>query len=654
MRSTPPIASILLCAVLCTACGGSGGGSSGGGAGSSTSGARTFDTDGDGAPDLARAGDWDGDGNYELADVQAAIDALTDPGQRRVELQPGAVYRAIDPVSPGHVYGLVELPSHTTLDCQGATLEGMDPNQFEASSWPLGTATLTNERHAAQDDVDIHIFDCVVTGGMPPSYDSIRLTNHTYMGISLIGVRGASVVASVVRDTHHACIYVKNSADVLIEGNQLERCGAVNDIRNFLTQPAVYLFQAGRFVTERITVRGNTALLAGNALFNTRVSATNDEYQTAWMRDIHFESNYAEDEDGDVCFNLRGARSVRVVGNHCHRTAGIYLSDRNTDYCANNPPAAQNPNAESGCLEDVSLEQNLLTDSFTVDSNALIHVQDFHDRVTIRDNAVLGATGPAPSFRIDLPARDLLVERLELEDCAQSCLRVDGQAQRAVPAEEQLEIRDVHADGAGLADVTGSRHACFHLATPLEGAVIEDFTAARCHVGLWIDGGFSMGAIRRFDVDAVPAGYLGAFDLSSAPMPACDAASEDRWSIVFGGDGSCGGGIGALATRCACRDGAWEPYPTGSNTGIRVDGSDRLFLEEGTVANVDGQPGIVFGVASSHDADLRDIEITQPRLGDGVLAPMTFGILDPSRSGSVRASGIVCRPGSVSQACVDL
>ncbi len=47
------------------------------------------DSDGDGLPDYVRVGDFDGDGVLELDDVKDAVDALTDPGPKLIQVVPG-------------------------------------------------------------------------------------------------------------------------------------------------------------------------------------------------------------------------------------------------------------------------------------------------------------------------------------------------------------------------------------------------------------------------------------------------------------------------------------------------------------------------------------------------------------------------------------
>ena len=210
------------------------------------------------------------------------------------------------------------------------------------------------------------------------------------------------------------------------------------------------------------------------------------------------------------------------------------------------------------------------------------------------------------------------------------------------------------ANGAGFNDLTGHQYACFVFTARLEGALVEDIVATRCHTGIWIAGGFASGTIRGFEIDALPAGYLGTFDLGVEPLPECDLTIDDRWLVAQGTDGTCAGGEGGISTRCACRGGSWSLHTPTARPGIRVDRSDGLLLEDGLVENVDGHAGVVFSASGDHDALVRNIEFAQPRLGDGLLRPMTYGVRDPLHDGSITASGILCEPGAVSEACVDI
>ena len=131
------------------------------------------------------------------------------------------------------------------------------------------------------------------------------------MGYSLYGVERGGLIDSRVQNTHHACVYIRSSVDIDIDDNQFVDCGGANNAGGF-GQPAVYLFQKGHFVQERISVRRNWAIGSGSSLYATRISEANAEFQTAWMSDITFEDNYGNQRGrGKPCLMLRGSGCCR-------------------------------------------------------------------------------------------------------------------------------------------------------------------------------------------------------------------------------------------------------------------------------------------------------------------------------------------------------
>ena len=115
------------------------------------------DTDGNGHPDHVRVTDWDGDGFLEMSDVQAAVDALTDPGPKEVVIGAGE-YAGPEP-RDGHV---LELPSRILLRGDGqeeTILRGFGPDDLTSTG-----AVVSNRNHAS-GDFDITIRDVEIDGG---------------------------------------------------------------------------------------------------------------------------------------------------------------------------------------------------------------------------------------------------------------------------------------------------------------------------------------------------------------------------------------------------------------------------------------------------------------------------------------------------------
>ncbi|HXV36993.1 MAG TPA: right-handed parallel beta-helix repeat-containing protein, partial [Myxococcota bacterium] len=258
-------------------------------------------------------GDTDADGLYETEDIQACLDDLQGPGPHVVTLVPDAVFEPhLDAAPYYNELGFVELASHTTLDCQGSTIRGIGHTAKRApSAWgPLWV--VTNSDHVSHSQLEIWVRNCVIDGGMPASYDEdLEPFDHDiYMGFGLYGVHGGGLIESRVQNTHHACAYVRSSHDIEIDDNEFSDCGGANNQGSF-GQPAVYLFQEGEQIEERIFVRRNWAIRAGSSLFATRISEANPQFQTAWMRDVVFEYNYGNQQgSGKPCFVLRGVRGV--------------------------------------------------------------------------------------------------------------------------------------------------------------------------------------------------------------------------------------------------------------------------------------------------------------------------------------------------------
>ena len=160
--------------------------------------------------------------------------------------------------------------------------------------------------------------------------------------------------------------------------------------------------------------------------------------------------------------------------------------------------------------------------------------------------------------------------------------------------------------------------------------------------------------LHGFQVDRLPAGSLGSFDLALGPLPPCDAARDDHWLVLRGSDGSCTGAVGNQVVRCACQAGIWNVYTPTSHPGLSIAASRGLSVTGGVVQNVDGDAGIAFESGGTHDATLTDVTFRQPLLDEVVVEPMTRGVWDQSEGGGVGTTNITCDPGAVSGLCVDL
>ncbi len=411
--------------------------------------------------EVVLCGDTDLDGLFETEDIQQCVDGLSGPGPHVVRLIGGTVFEPhVDTPPFYNSIGFVELDSDTTLDCQGSAIRGIDDVTKRAPTAWGGLFVVTNSDHWNDSQSEIWVRDCEIDGGMPASYDedTYPFDNDAYMGFALYGVSGGGLVNSHVHDTHHACVYIKNSQDIDIDDNLFEDCGAANNLGNY-AQPAVYLFQEGQTVQERISVRRNRAVSAGTALYNTRISQFNAEFQSAWMRDILFEDNVGDQLGGHLrCMMIRGVRGIVIRGNTCSNSTGISTASHPTAYCSDNPATPVNRIAESYCLQNVLIEDNLLTGS-TGSESAAITIYDYQDGLTLRRNRIRGttrsSTGPAPCLSWQTPLRDFQVDGLCALDCADQGVEQHSlsQDQAGVPANEHIVLKDIVVLRAGAEGV---------------------------------------------------------------------------------------------------------------------------------------------------------------------------------------------------------
>lgn len=540
-------------------------------------------------------GDRDEDGRFETADIQGCIDEAP-PEPVVIELLPGLTYEA--PLDPGrfdNAFGFVELESAMTLDCRGSRIRGIDAQAKVAPNRWGGLIVVTNSDHIGNSQHDVWVRNCEIDGGMPSSYDEDAdpFDTDTYLGFALYGVTRGGLTDSRVHDTHHACVYVRNSKDILVENNQLESCGGANNLGSH-AQPAVYLYQSGSTSLERVTVRDNRAVHAGSSLYNTRVERGNAEYQTAWMRDVVFEGNYGEQlGNGIPCLSIRGAREIRVSNNTCVRTGGLRLSGRTRGFCSENPPVpADFGDWESGCVQNAVIEGNTLIDSELEGMPAAITIFDYHENVRLIDNAVVGArqtipTSPKSCFAWQAPVRGLVIDRLDVSEC----------------------------EGAGVDQLPHDP-----LAAPAQDAPVV----------------FSQVAVQN-------AGWMGVLIRTHAAAVDFDGLTvgETRYEPVL---------VQGPLARGTLRDFVLDGAATTSGSGLRVDSPSQLFLEEGRVRNVVGAGVHLAG--GPLEASITNLLCDQPLLGAGIAEPMSYCLLNSFGPGLFSLSGVSCGPGAGSVACV--
>jgi hypothetical protein len=514
-----------------------------------------LDQDGDGLPDYASVADWDGDGVREMNDIQAAIDALTDPGPKHIFVQPG-IY--VPSSAPPKEHGLVELPSNSELECAGTettVLLGLN-----ATVRHVNRSVISNSDHFGGNE-NITVRNCQIHGGMPDSYNSGSWTAHGRMGVNFFTVRNAVVIGNRVHHTHHTCLYTKNSRGVRFLDNVIHDCGGYGDV-NSLRMPAIYLFAVSGGATEDVIASGNTILRSGG--FNTRRDTAAEA-----IRDVEFSDNTVDNTPSafalrppERCATVRGADGVLLKGNTCIRTGPIYVYGSAAYYDA--------PGGHVDASRDVTIEDVTMSDLETRGIQAAERI----DGLVVRRVTIARTPVDQPCISWITPLRGLLLEDVWVSDCGGPGLRQTGPGSGATAAERVRLVR-VTVDGA---DVVATHDDTYHHGIELQGAndglslqnlMVRRFSANGLHIG----GGtapLTNSALRLVHVDGVPSGYRGRF---LAPnLPACNAASEGDWAIVVDAQSgtSCAGG-GTRENRCRCLGGSWTDANTAAvHFGVEV------------------------------------------------------------------------------------
>jgi hypothetical protein len=518
-----------------------------------------LDTDGDGRNDFASVGDWNGNGELELDDIQAAVDALDDPGLKTIEVEAGLF---LPPASPSSPHGLVELPSHSLLRCAGpgsTTLRG-----YDATIPHLNRSVITNQDHVAGNE-NITVEACQIDGAMPDDYDSRGWSATGRMGIHWNGVSGAVVRGNVVHHTHHSCLYAKNSEDLTFEDNTLEDCGGYGDANRFTRKPAIYLFAVSGGVTERVLAARNTIHRSGGNAINTRRDAVGDT-----LRDLEFRDNTVDNTPSpwaqrppERCAAIRGVDSITLSGNECVHTAALYI--------AGSPGFAGGPQESVDANRSVLVEDHQMRD---VEEDRGVIVGEHVDGLVLRRLEVERTPADQPCVSWVTPVRGLVLEDVVVRDCGGAGLLQTGPGSGATP-EERIRIERVTVDGA---DVASPGDATLHPGVALQGAneglEIVDLSVSRFSLhGVLI--GSSSAALRdasllRVDVDGLASGFLGRSPV--AELPSCDASSEGQWAVATDATSgtSCAGG-GSAENPCRCVAGVWSDLVVGSSRyGIEI------------------------------------------------------------------------------------
>jgi hypothetical protein len=593
-----------------------------------------------------RVGDFDGDGVLEMDDLQDAVDSLTHPGPKRIEVEPGFYAAPLAPASrPGRTHAILELPSHTTLACAGVgltILNGPPPGPG------TGYAVVANDDHVNGNDA-VWIRSCEIDGGMPESYDSRTFGGGARMGVYFRRTRDSGVADSWVHHTMHTGLYTSNSSGDQFLRNAVEDAGGFGEINGRSRQPCIYLFAFGGGASvSDFVARDNTLRRCGHSGLNTRAEHLDAPGDA--IRNLRWERNTVEQALG-VCISLRGVEGALVRGLSC-RGAGPIALNRGfgTGY-----RESGNDNANS----DVTIE-----DAVVSDTTMGLDVGGWVDGLTLRRIEVEGTRDAAGKLLyrdcawLERPLRRAFVEDLTLRDCGREGLVVTTNAAAGSgSAEETLALRRLRIEAVDqLAPLDGNQQAALRFVGPHQNLRLEDLELVGASAAeLRFDGAVTNARLRRIAVDSVDPGWLGAFPESMAP--ACTNALEGRWltSLDASGPGDCGfapGTSGETPVRCGCLGGAWSALGGTAAPGIEFASGvlhSAVTLRHVEVRNARGATGLRVGGALSAFSVRRLLGAD-----DGIASDLPQrSAADFEAATGWRASGVRCAGTQAGVPCVE-
>jgi hypothetical protein len=552
------------------------------------------DRDGDGLPDWVHAGDFDRDGVLEMDDLQDAMDALTDPGPKRLVVQAGTfVAPSLPGARPGRTHALLELRSFTTLECAGVEHTILRGGPLAAEQ---DYAVVGNDDHVAGND-EVWIQRCAIDGGAPPTYASPDFPKNRRMGVYFRRTRNSGVADSYVHDTVHTGLYTSNSSGDRFLRNLVEDAGGYGDTTALWHQPCIYLFVfGGGVVLSDFQALDNTLRRCAHSGLNTR--AEDGDPPGDVVRNLLWERNTVE-STCSACINLRGVDGATVRELSCHDTGPIHLTRGfGSGYrFSGNDNANANVLIEDATATDVSGGQNGLDVGAWVDGLTLRRVQ-------VEGTRGAGGTSLYKDCAwLQRPLRDTLIEDLTLRDCGRGGVVVRSLAGGLGDASETLTLRRVEVaalDQTGPLDTNrpaGIEFIGFHDRLVLEDLTLAGATGPELRFG----GRLATSTLRRIEIDSVDPGWLGAH--AEAAAPACDATREDRWITTLNGTSGTdcvftAGTTGATPARCGCTGGVWGPIFWSASPGIEFASGvthANVLLQDVAVKNARGVTGVRVG-----------------------------------------------------------
>lgn len=600
------------------------------------------DRDGNGFPDFAEVGDWNGNGVLEMADLQAAMDSLTDPGWKELYVRPG---RYLPSAASPNSHALLELPSLTFLRCadpETTILTGLD-----ASVTDVNLKVVSN-RDTVSGNTGIVIQNCGIDGGMPASYDSRGWAANGQMGIHLSRVTIGLVAGNRVWRTHHTCLYAKNSQSIHFEDNQLEECGGYGDANSYTRKPAIYLFATQGGVTRDVVVRGNRVIRSGGPALNTRREKGTDR-----LIALRFEDNDVDNTPApyaarspERCFTIRGVDDLRIDGLSCRHSAGILVTsggDRYYSVPLAKPDANRNVDIRGVVLDELVESRGMIVGSYT-------------EGVKLTDVEVRDTPAAEACISWTTPLRGLVLDGIRVERCGGDGLLQTGPGSGRTKA-EQVVLRNVHVSDVDAVNRSDSlHHSGVVLTGRNNGLLLESiFVQKASRHGVQIGSsalGLTNSTLRGIAVDGIEGGFLGR--LPAASLPVCNSSLEGSWAIVenAASAASCvaSGGPG-VANACRCSSGSWGDLANAvTRSGVHIGGGAESrcnSLESVLVSNASGAYGVTLTGAQNN---LRVGSVVGFDGATGSVVPQR-GALDIDAAASVVGVGNAWCSGT-SQACV--
>jgi len=439
------------------------------------------DRDGNGAFDYACAGDWNADGACQMEDIQAAVDALTDPGDKLVEVGECS----FEPPLVAHGdHGILELPSHTTLRGQGPTTV---LNGFPTSDLVSIQAVITNA-DPRSGDTGVHIENLLIDGGWHAG-DATPIAHHFRMGVFFDACSDCSASGLVVRDTLHSCFYSRDGRNIEFRDSRLERCGNYGGLGE--TYSCVYLYARAAHEQRFVNVSGIDCDGSGWSALNTR-----REDATAILSDIVFRDNTVRNTavvDGvaKLCILIRGVARASYLNNLCIDTGGLETLNAASYY---------SEGLDAGASTQIEVDG--LTIRRTIGRSGM-HVQSRTEDFQARNVHVEDAGRDC--LEVTQPQRGFVLEDSTFAGCGLRGIHEFGAFGSGDGPDEGLTFRRLAIQDVGLA----ARSDAVSFAGPMRGLLMEGVSLREVRGrGMVFGGGLEQSSVVGCTIEGAATGGL--------------------------------------------------------------------------------------------------------------------------------------------------